>query len=202
MPGAGARLAVGGKQLRHRSARHWDGHDPIARRPGPLERLSRGQRGDEERGTRALCRAGQGGDVAEAVKAALGGDALLFQKAAHLLHTLFKPGAAFIEPNAEAGELMGQEGAGEADIKAAVAQRVRHRDLAGELQWVVERRQHRPGDKPGMARALRGGGEEQEGVGAVAAVGVKVVLDRADMAVAILVAQVDQPQRLLPVVAA
>jgi len=36
-----------------------------------------------------------------------------------------------------------QEGAREADIEAAAANRVQHADFAGELQRMVEDRQHR-----------------------------------------------------------
>ena len=65
--------------------------------------------------------------------------------------------------------------------------RIEHRDLAGELERVVEDRQHRAGDQPRSLRALRRGGEEDDRVGAVAAIGMEIVLDGADMAPAVAI---------------
>jgi len=59
----------------------------------------------------------------------------------------------FIGRDAEAAELMRQEGAGEADIETAARQRIDHADLTGELQRMVEDRQHGAGDKAHPARA-------------------------------------------------
>src|SRR6185437_4200038 len=87
----------------------------------------------------------------------------------------------FVGRDAEAAELVRQEGAREADIEPPVADRVEHADLAGELQRVVEDGKHRAGDQPHAPCALRGGGQEQHGVGAVAAVIVEIMLDDAGM---------------------
>ena len=56
--------------------------------------------------------------------------------------------------------------------------RVDHADLAGELERIVEHRQHRAGDEPDRARHRRGRAEEDQRVGAVAAIGMEIVLDR------------------------
>src|SRR5262249_25870194 len=52
-------------------------------------------------------------------------------------------------------------------------------DFAGELERVVEHGQHRAGDEAHRLRALRRGGEENDWIGAIAAVTGEVVLDRA-----------------------
>src|SRR5579859_7281028 len=127
-------------------------------------------------------------------------DVLLLQQQTHLFHAFVEPRAAFIELYAEPRELMRQEGAREADVEAAVAQRVQHRQLAGELQRIVERWQHRAGDETCALGDLSGGSEEHDRVGTVAAVWMKVVLDCPYMAVAIAIAETDQHQRFLPVV--
>ena len=95
----------------------------------------------------------------------------------------------------------GRKARAKPDIQPSVAQRIQHRQFAGELQRIVERRQHRAGDQPRLLRQLRGGGQEHHGIGAVAAIRMEVMLHGPDMAVAITVAQGDEPQRLLPIVA-
>src|ERR1019366_4973744 len=61
---------------------------------------------------------------------------------------------------------------------------------------MVERRDDRPGDQARLARELRGRRKEDDRARAVAAVGVKVVFDRADVRVAELVRQRDERERL------
>jgi hypothetical protein len=76
---------------------------------------------------------------------------------------------------------MRQKSARKADIEPPAGNRVEHRDLTRKLQRVVERRQHRTSHQACPHGALRRGSEEDDRVGAVAAVIVKVVLDDADM---------------------
>jgi len=54
-------------------------------------------------------------------------------------------------------------------------------DFAGELQRMVEDRQHGTRHQPRPARALRRGGEKQHRVGAVPAIVMKIMLDNADV---------------------
>ncbi len=133
------------------------------------------------------------------MEAPLHGDVLLLQEPPHLLQALVEAGAALVHAHAEAGELVRQEGAREAHVEPPVRYGVEHADLAGELERVVEGREHRARDQAGLGRALRRGREEDDGVGAVAAVGVEVVLDRAHVGVAEVVTEARE--RLLPVVA-
>src|SRR5262249_55912430 len=100
--------------------------------------------------------------------------------------------AALVEADAELGELVRQEGAGEADLDPAVADAVQHADLAGKLQRLVECGKHRAGDQLGLLRHHRGGGEKVGGIGAVAAVRMKVVLDLPDVGIAELVGEAAQ----------
>ena len=133
---------------------------------------------------------------------ALGGDVLLLQQPAHLFHALGEALAALIDADAEAGEFMRQEGARETRLHAALRDRIQHGDLAGELERVVEYRQHRAGDQARRLGALGRGGEENDRVGRIAAVRVEIMLDRADMAPAVAVAKIDQPQAFVEILRA
>src|SRR5215468_6478923 len=64
---------------------------------------------------------------------------------------------------------------------------------------MVEDRQHGARHEARAARALRGGGEEDDRIRAVAAVGMEVVLDRPHGGVAEVVAEPDQVERVAPV---
>jgi hypothetical protein len=77
-----------------------------------------------------------------------------------------------------------QERARETDVEPAVADRVEFRDLSRQLERVVEGRDARAGYQARGLRALRGSGEEEQRIGAVAAIVVKVVLDDANVRVA------------------
>ena len=126
------------------------------------------------------------------MEAALASHLLLLQQQAHLLDALVEAGAAFVQPDAEARELVRQEGAREADLEPAAGDRVEHADLARELERVVEHGQHGASDQPRLAGALGGGGEKEHRIGAVAAIAMEIVLDDPHMAVAEPVAQPDQ----------
>ena len=76
---------------------------------------------------------------------------------------------------------MRQKGARETDIETPIAYRVEHADFAGELERVVEDGQDGTRHQAHAARALCRGREEQQGVGAVTAVIVKIMLDDSDM---------------------
>ncbi len=123
------------------------------------------------------------------------GDVVAAQQQIDLLEPLAEPRHRLVGRAAEAAEFVRQKGAREADIEPAAAQRIEHRDLAGQLQRVVEDRQHRPGHQPRLARPHRRRRQEHDRVGAVAAVVMKIMLDDADMAVAEPIGLFRQVQR-------
>src|SRR5262249_9814050 len=101
--------------------------------------------------------------------------------------------------DAEAGELVRQEGAREADLEPSAGDRVQHADLARELERMVEHRQHGPGDeaRPGAAHGCSR--QEHDRARAVAAVRVKIMLDRAHGGIAQRIAFRARRERVLPV---
>ena len=110
------------------------------------------------------------------------GGLLLRQQQLDLLEALAEARLRFIGRNAEAAELVQQERAREADVEPAAGNAVEHRDLAGELERMVEHRQHRAGDQPHGLGALRDGAQKHDRVRAVAAVAIEVMLDGARVA--------------------
>ena len=94
---------------------------------------------------------------------------------------------------------MRQESAGKADFQPAAGNRIHHGDLAGELQGVVEHRQHRAGDEPDGARDCCGGAQKYQRVGAIAAIRMEIVLDRSHVAVPKSLRQRGELQRVAPV---
>ena len=128
------------------------------------------------------------------------GDVFFRQQRADLLHALFISPPAVIEADTEPGEFMGQECPRHADIRPPAGNGIEHRDFAGEFERVVECRQHRAGDQARLFRALRRRRQENDGVGTVTAIGMEIMLDGADMRVAVLIAQVDKAQRFFPVI--
>ncbi len=112
---------------------------------------------------------------------------LLRQQQLDLLQALAKPRLRFIRRDTEAAEFVRQEGAREADVETPAGNAVEHGDLAGELEGMIEHRQHRSGDEPHRFRALRHGGEEDDRIGAIAAVSREIVLDGARVVKAQLV---------------
>ena len=113
--------------------------------------------------------------------AAMGG-ILLRQQELDLLEAFAEARLQFIGRDAEAPELVQQERAREPDVEPAARNAVEHRDLAGELERMIEHRQHRAGDEAHRLGALRHGGEKDDRVRAVAAVAREVVLDGARVA--------------------
>jgi hypothetical protein len=109
------------------------------------------------------------------------GHALAGQQQIDLFDALAKAGHRLVRRAAEPAKLVRQKGTREPDIEAAIADRVQHADFAGELQRMVEDRQHRTRHQPRPARALSRGGEKQHWVGAVPAVVMKIMLDDADV---------------------
>src|SRR5262245_2281308 len=67
------------------------------------------------------------------------------------------------------------------------------------LSGIVEYRQHRTGDEPDRARHRRCGAEKDERIGAVAAIGQKIVLDRAHVGEAQPLRELRELERLAPV---
>jgi hypothetical protein len=120
---------------------------------------------------------------------ALRRDILSGQEHRDLRQTLGEAATALIEAHAELRELVRQERAGETDLKPAGADTVKHANLAGHLQWRIERREYRASDQPHLRRALRHRSEKDQRIGAVAAIGLKVVLDLADVGVAEFIGQ-------------
>ena len=125
---------------------------------------------------------------------------LLLEQAPDQVEAFIEPGAALVHRDAEAGELVGQEGAREAHLQAAAGNRIHHPDLAGELERMIEHRQHRAGHQPKRARHRSGGAEKDERIGTVAAIGQKIVLDRAHIGEAQLLRQLRELERLAPIV--
>ena len=117
-------------------------HHVVAVTPGPDERLDRRHRGDPDRRVGLLDRPGIQVDVTEAVELAVVGDAVLGPEPLDDVDALLEPGAALVHAHAEDLELLGDEGAAEAHVETAVAEVVQHRQLGGELDRVVERRDH------------------------------------------------------------
>ena len=177
LPGA----AVGGEQRAHHRSGERDRHDRMAHTAGKGERVGGALRGDVEFRARLLSRARQRGRVFDRVKTAAMGDVLSRQQELDLLDPLAEAGHRLVRGAAEPAELVRQEGAREADIEATATDRIQHADLAGELQRVVEDRQHSTRNQPRVAGALSGGSEEQHRVGAVPAVVMKIMLDNADV---------------------
>src|SRR6266542_3513741 len=121
---------------------------------------------------------------AELVEGPVEAELLLGPQAPDRLDALLEAWPALPHRRLERLELVGQEGAGEADVQAAVREVVEHGELARQLDRVVERRDDRPGDQPHPPGPLGGGGQEGDRVRAVAAPRGEIVLDRLDVAVA------------------
>ena len=123
----------------------------------------------------------------------------LLEQEAHLFEPFIEAGAALVHGDSEAGEFMRQERARKTDLQAPAGDRVRHPDLTGQLERMVEHRQHGPGDEPDRMRHRRGRAEKYQRVRAVAAVGVKIMLDRAHIGEAQLLGEAGKLQRLAPI---
>ncbi|HEY6992207.1 MAG TPA: hypothetical protein VH397_00715 [Xanthobacteraceae bacterium] len=104
---------------------------------------------------------------------------LLREQEFDLLQAFAETRLRLVRRDAEAAELVRQEGARKADVEPPARDAVEHRDLARELEGMIEHRQHRAGDETQRRRALRDRGEKDDRVRAVAAVAREVVLDGA-----------------------
>ena len=102
-----------------------------------------------------------------------------------LFHALVETRDAFVKRDPESIVLVGQERPGKADFRTTARNRVQHADLAGQFQRVVEYRQDSPGHDPGVLGPLRCCRQENDRVGAVAAIGMEIVLNGSDMRVTI-----------------
>src|SRR6266850_4731255 len=196
VPGFAPGLAVGVDHAAHLLDAADVGHDHhvVAVPPGPDERLDRRHRGDPDRGVRLLDRPRIEVDVAEAVELTVVGDAILGPEPPDDVEALLEPGAALVHAHAEDLELLRDEGAPEAHVETAVAEVVQHRQLGGQLDRVVEGRDHGPGDRSDPVGAGRDGRQEDHGIRRVAAVVVEVVLDGLDRVEAEPVGALDQAQ--------
>ena len=101
--------------------------------------------------------------------------------------------------DAEMTILVRQEGAREPDIEPARAERIEHADLAGELERMIEYRQHGAGDHAGGPGTLRGGRQEHDRIGRIAAPVMEIVLYDPHMGVAVDVAEIDQAQGIVEI---
>src|SRR5215813_6891868 len=115
------------------------------------------------------------------MKAAAMGHVLAGQQQLDLFKTFGETGNRFVRRPAEATKLVWQKGTRKPDIEAPAADRVQHADFTGEFQRMVKDRQHCTGHQPRVMRTLRGSGQEQHRVWAVPAVGMKIMLDDADV---------------------
>ena len=109
------------------------------------------------------------------------GDVLLREQELDLLEPFAKARHRLVRRDAEAAELVWQECARKAHVKPPAGDRIEHADFPGKLERVVEDRKHCAGHKPHVARTLRGRAQEDDGIGAIAAIGLKIVLDGAHM---------------------
>ncbi len=134
------------------------------------------------------------------MEAAAVGDVLLREQLIDLLEAFAKARERFVGRDAEAAEFVRQKRAREADVEPAAADAVEHRDFAGELERVVENRQHGTGDEPCFRRAHRGGGKKDDRVGTVAAVVVKIMFDDAHVRVADAIGRFGDSQAVAEVV--
>ena len=75
------------------------------------------------------------------------GDILLRQQQLDLLEAFAEARLRFIGRDAEAPEFVRQERARKPDIEPPAGNAVEHRDLARELERMIEHRQHRAGDE-------------------------------------------------------
>ena len=108
------------------------------------------------------------------------GDALLGPQPLDRGDAFLEARAALRHVEAERGVFLGNERAAEAHIEAAVGNIVEHRELARELDRMIERRDHRPGDRPHALGARGDRREQHDRIGGMAAVIVEIMLDRLD----------------------
>src|SRR5262249_11275346 len=167
-------------------------HQVVAKPARTRERRWRADRRDVEGRPRPLRRARERSDMLILVVPAVRTDVLAFEERADLLDAFLEARDALIHRNAEVAELVWQESARKADVETFTAYRIEHGELAGELQGMIKRRQHGTGDQPRAFRALRGRGEKEDGIGAVAAPRMEIVFDDAHVCVAIHVTPVDE----------
>src|SRR5690349_11814013 len=97
---------------------------------------------------------------------------------------------------------MRQKGAGETDLEPAVLDRIEHADLAGELKGIVKDREDRAGDELRLLAALGRGGQEQQRVGRIAAIGIEIMFDGADMTPAVGIGELAEAQAFVEILLA
>jgi hypothetical protein len=115
------------------------------------------------------------------VKAAAMSHVFSGQQQLDLFHALAEPRHRLIRRAAEAAEFVRQKSPREPDIEAPAADRVQHTNLAGELERVIEYRRDRAGHQTSATRALRGRGEKEHWVRAIAAIVMEIMLDDANV---------------------
>ncbi len=72
--------------------------------------------------------------------------------------------------------------------------------MSGELERIVEHRQHRAGDEPDFLRLRGGGAEKDQRAGAVAAVVMKIMFDGSHIGEAELLREAGEIKRFRPIV--
>src|SRR5262249_1517472 len=116
-------------------------------------------------------------DVAKTVKFPLIGNSLLCPKPGDDVNAFFEARSALFHAHAEDVELLWDEGASKSCVEASLADVIEHRQLAGELDGMVERGYHGAGNQPDASGAGRDGRQQDDWIRTVTAVIVEVVLD-------------------------
>ena len=122
-----------------------------------------------------------------------------FQQRLDLFNAFFIAGSAFFDTDIELFELDGQECARKTDFQPTVRKRIQHAKFSRDFQGIVEHRQHGTRDHLRLLRPLSRGSQKHDRICAVAAIGMKVVFDRAHVGVAQFVHQATQMQSVCPV---
>src|SRR5215510_3432928 len=153
-----------------------DDHDVVAPLSRPDKRFLGCDGCDPDWRMRLLHRPRHQADVAKPVKLALIRNPLLGPKPGDDVNAFFETRSALFHAHAEDVELLWDEGASKSSIEPAVADIIEHRQLAGELDGMVECGYHGAGDQPDASGAGRDGRQEDNRIGTMTAVVVKVVL--------------------------
>src|SRR5262245_56402551 len=178
MPGFPPSIAVALHQLTDEIeiAGERNDHDVVAMAARPDKRFLRCDCSDPDRRMGFLHRTWHEPDVAKSVKFSLIRNPLLGPKPGDNVNAFFEACSALFHAHAEDVELLWDEGTSKSCVEPTVADVIKHRQLAGELDGVVECGYHRAGDQPDASSAGRDGGRQDDWIRTVAAVIVEVVL--------------------------
>ena len=127
---------------------------------------------------------------------AFGGNILFLQQPPELLVPLVETGDRLIQADPEPAEFVRQERPRHADLQPPAGHRVQHADFARDLERMIENRQDGAGNQARLPGPLRCRREEDDRVGAIPAIGVKIMLDGTDVGIAIDVGEIRQLKTL------